>query len=79
MEVQQKTTHSKQDVLNIIEPIMAGIIVALFNRYVLNGSYWCNSESVSACSEDCDSSSSQTTTAVNTDAAMTHHTATHVY
>ena len=65
--------------LSIIEPITAGIIAELFNRYVLNGSYWCNSESVSACSEDCDSSSSETTTAVNTDAVLTHHMATHVY
>ena len=63
--------------LSIIKPITAGIIVALFNRFVLSGNYWCNTASVSQCSEDCDSSSSETTTAVNTDAVMTHHVVTH--
>ena len=63
--------------LRLIEPIAAGIIVALFSRFVLNGSCWCTSESVSQCSEDCDSSNSETTTAINTDAVMTHHVVTH--
>jgi len=57
--------------INIFEPITAGIVVALFNRYVLNGSWWCDANMVTKCADDCDSSSSETTTAVNTDADYT--------
>ena len=65
--------------LNPFEPITAGIVVALFNRFVINGSSWCDTSSVSKCADDCDSSNSETTTAVNTDAEITHHVVTHVF
>ena len=64
---------------NIFEPITAGIVVALFNKYVLNGSWWCDANTVTKCADDCDSSSSETTMAVNTDAQITHHVAAHVF
>ena len=44
--------------INLIEPITAGIVMALFNRFILSGNWWCNADSVSKCSDDCDSSSS---------------------
>ena len=53
--------------------------MALFNRYVLNGSWWCDANTVTKCADDCDSSSSETTTAVNTDPQITHHVAAHVF
>ena len=63
--------------INLVEPITAGIIVALFNRFILSANWGCNADSVSKCTDDCDSSSSETTTAVNTDAVLTHHVVTH--
>ena len=63
--------------ISIIEPITAGIVVALFNKFILSGSWWCNAESASRCTDDCDSSSSETTTAGNTDAVLIHHVVTH--
>ena len=63
--------------ISIIEPITAGIVVALFNRFILSGNWWCNADLMSKCGDDCDSSSSETTTAVNTDAVLTHHVVTH--
>ena len=52
-------------------PILAGIIVSLINRYVLDFR-WCASVEQDACDSDSeDSSPSQS--AVNSDAAMTHH------
>ena len=63
--------------INLFEPITAGIVVALFNKFILSGNWWCNAESVSKCTDDCDSSSSETTTAVNTDAVLTHHVVMH--
>ena len=65
--------------LSIIEPITAGIVVALFNKFILSGNSWCKADPVFKCTDDCDSSSSETTTAVNTDAVLTHHVATHAF
>ena len=59
--------------LNLFEPITAGIVVALFKWFALNSSWWCTAESMSKSANDCDSSSSETTTAVNTDAQVVHH------
>ena len=44
--------------ISIFEPIVAGIVVAHFNKYVLNGSWWCDANTVTKCADDCDSSSS---------------------
>ena len=51
--------------------------MALFNRFILSANWGCNTDSVSKCTDDCDSSSSETTTAVNTDAVLIHHVVTH--
>ena len=52
-------------------PILVGIIVSLINRYVLDFR-WCASVEQDACDSDSeDSTPSQS--AVNSDAAMTHH------
>ena len=52
-------------------PILAGIVVNLINRYVLDFR-WCASVEQDACGSDSeDSTPSQS--AVNSDAAMKHH------
>ena len=52
-------------------PILAGIVVSLINRYVLDFR-WCTSAKKDVCDSDSeDSTPSQS--AVNSEAAMTHH------
>ena len=37
--------------ISIIDPIAAGIVVVLFNRFILSGNWWCNADSVSKCTD----------------------------
>ena len=63
-------------------PVAAGILVSLLNRYVLDFKWctdlghWCESEDEDDDDSDMTPSSS---TAISSDAIMTHHVVTHVH
>ena len=73
---------------SVTVPVIAGIIVSLLNKYVLDFKWctvlqtWYEGDDDEWCDDDDDDESDMTpasSRAISTDAAMTHHDVTHVH
>ena len=72
---------------SVTVPVIAGIIVSLLNKYVLDFKWctvlqnWYEGDDDEWCDDDEDESdmTPASSTAISTDAAMTHHVVTHVH